>query len=393
MRGRTAIRFSIHYRDSTTHARAGTIETPHGAVRTPAFMPVGTQGTVKALTPDQVRESGAEMILGNTYHLALRPGEDVVREAGGLHRFMGWEGSILTDSGGFQIFSLASLRKVRDAGVEFRSHIDGDLIHLTPERAVAIQNALGADVVMVLDHCPPYPAEEKDLEEACARTLLWAERCAAAHTRDDQALFAIVQGGTDLDRRARMAQDLAALDFPGYAIGGVSVGEDLAQVRRVVAATAPLLPAGRPRYLMGVGSALEMLDGIAAGIDMFDCVLATRNARNAFLFTRSGAVRIRNKKYERDHGPIDSSCRCYACRKFTRAYLRHLYGRGEILAATLGSIHNLQHFQDLMTEARLAIAEGRFADLLAATRARPAGADPDEPSGGRPAATHGAEKP
>ncbi len=381
MRGRSAIRFSIDHRDGATHARAGTIETPHGTVRTPAFMPVGTQGTVKALTPDQVRESGTEMILGNTYHLSLRPGEEIVREAGGLHRFMGWEGSILTDSGGFQVFSLASLRKVIDGGVEFRSHIDGELIRLSPERAVAIQNALGADIIMVLDHCAPYPVKEKELEEACARTLLWAERCAAAHARDDQALFAIVQGGIDLDRRVRMARDLAALNFPGYAIGGVSVGEDLDQVRRVVAATAPLLPAERPRYLMGVGSALEMLEGIAAGVDMFDCVLATRNARNAFLFTRSGAVRIRNKKYEKDMGPLDPSCRCTTCRKFTRAYLRHLYGRGEILAATLGSLHNLQHFQDLMAEARGAIAAGRFPDLLASARARPAGADPDEPEG------------
>jgi len=359
------MRFEVLHQDQNSPARVGRIETPHGTVDTPAFLPVGTQAAVKALTPDQVRETGAQMILANTYHLALRPGEEVIREAGGLHRFMGWEGSILTDSGGFQVFSLAPLCKVDDRGVVFRSHIDGSTIPLTPERAVEIQNALGADIIMTLDHCPPHTATEEQVREAADRSLDWAIRSRRAHRRDDQALFAIVQGGTYLDVRRRMAAELGALDFPGYAIGGVSVGEDREEILRVISHTPGFLPREKPRYLMGVGSTLEMIEGVASGIDLFDCVLATRNARNASLFTREGVLRIRNQRYERDHGPLDSRCRCYACRKFSRAYLRHLFGRGEILAATLATIHNIQHFQDLLAEVREAVLSGRFAGLRA----------------------------
>ncbi len=363
MHGSSAIRFNVLERDPGSRARVARLDTPHGPVETPAYLPVGTQGAVKALTPDQVRATGTQMILANTYHLALRPGEDVVREAGGLHRFMGWEGPILTDSGGFQVFSLASLTRIDDRSVVFRSHIDGSPVDMTPERSVEIQNALGSDICMVLDHPPPHGVPEEEVRRAAERTLRWAVRSRDAHRREDQALFAIVQGGGLLDLRTRMAEELAALEFPGYAIGGVSVGEDRAEIHRVLAHTAPLLPADRPRYLMGVGSALEMVEGIAAGVDLFDCVLATRNARNASLFTREGIVRIRNKKYERDFGPLDARCGCLACRKFSRAYLRHLFSRGEILAATLASIHNIQHFQEFLAEVRGAIREGRFAEL------------------------------
>ena len=361
MTGSHAIRFTVLAKDLSTHGRAGILETPHGIVETPTYMPVGTQGTVKALTPEQVRDTGTRMILANTYHLALRPGEDVVQQAGGLHKFMGWEGPILTDSGGFQVLSLAPMRKIDDTGAVFRSHIDGSLMSLTPERAVQIQNALGPDILMVLDHCPPHTATPEEVRDAAERTLRWASRCRDAHGRDDQALFAILQGGGHDDLRRWMAEELSALDFPGYAIGGVSVGEDRSEILRVLGFTAPLLPEGKPRYLMGVGSALDLVEGIAAGVDLFDCVLPTRNARNAFLFTREGPVRIRNKAYERDFGPLDGNCRCYTCKKFSRAYLRHLYGRGEILASTLGSIHNIQHFQDLVGDIRRSILEGRFA--------------------------------
>ncbi len=363
MAGEKALRFTVLHRDASSSARIGRMETSHGAVDTPAFLPVGTQGAVKALTPDQVRETGTQMILANTYHLALRPGEDVVQAAGGLHGFMGWDGPILTDSGGFQVFSLASLCKVSDRGVVFRSHIDGSTIQLTPERAVEIQNALGADIIMALDHCPPHTALEDEVRRAAGRTLDWAQRSLRSHRREDQALFAIVQGGSDLDARSRMAEQLAALDFPGYAIGGVSVGESREEILRVLQHTPRFLPEEKPRYLMGVGSAREMIEGVASGIDLFDCVLATRNARNAFLFTRKGVVRIRNQAYERDYNPVDSECRCYACRKFSRAYLRHLFGRGEILGATLATIHNIQFFQELLSEIRQAICAGRFSDL------------------------------
>jgi queuine tRNA-ribosyltransferase len=323
-------------------------------------MPVGTQGTVKGLTPDQVRAAGTSILLGNTYHLALRPGDDVVAELGGLHRFMAWDGPILTDSGGFQVFSLTSIRKVTDAGVTFRSHIDGALLELTPERAVAIQQNLGSDVAMVLDECPPAAAAEPAMREAIRRTLLWAERCRKAHTRADQALFAIVQGGTNYEWRKGCAGPLVAMDFPGYALGGFSVGESPAAMHAALPACADLLPANKARYLMGVGRPEDLLAGVAAGIDMFDCVMPTRNGRNASAFTYSGPVRLRNAKHRRDPAPLESGCPCYTCSNFTRAYLHHLFQADEMLGPTLLSLHNIAFYLRLMADARKAIEENRF---------------------------------
>ncbi|MBI4604324.1 MAG: tRNA guanosine(34) transglycosylase Tgt [Planctomycetes bacterium] len=369
MLGEGSLRFSVTARDAATAARAGLLRLPHGSVDTPAFMPVGTQGAVKAILPRDLAETGAQMVLANTYHLALRPGQDVVREAGGLHRFMAWEGPILTDSGGFQVFSLASLREVTDEGVEFRSHLDGGLVRLTPERSIEIQNALGADVVMALDECPPATADRTQVERAEQRTACWAERSAAAHRREDQALFGIVQGGVYEDLRRLSAAQVTALGFPGYAIGGVSVGETPESVRAAVGATAPLLPGDRPRYVMGVGGPLDLLDMVAAGVDLFDCVLPTRNARNGALFTGAGVLNMRNLAHARDFKPLEDSCPCYACRRFTRAYLRHLYTRGEMLAGMLGTIHNLTFLQRLLAGAREAIAAGRYATFREAFQA------------------------
>jgi len=358
------IRFEIQSADSGTHARVARLHTPHGVVDTPAYMPVGTHGAVRGLTPEQVASTGTQMILGNTYHLHLRPGEDVVREAGGLHAFSAWSGPILTDSGGFQIFSLEQWNRMDENGVRFRSLVDGSMIELTPESAVRIQNDLGADIIMVLDHCPSLPAPRDKLEDAVERTTRWARRCKDAHERSDQALFGIVQGGGDEELRRKSLEGLLELDFPGYAIGGVSVGEEKREIHRVVAATAPLLPADRPRYLMGIGVEDDLLAGIAAGIDLFDCVLPTRNARNATLFSREGTIRIRNEKYQRDFRPLDPLCSCYTCQHFTRAYLRHLQLKKESLAGTLGSIHNIQYLQDLMSVCRGRIARGDFADFV-----------------------------
>ena len=354
------LRFAIDARDPHSSARVGRLKTTHGIVDTPAYCPVGTLAAVRGVTPDQVRATGAQMLLANAYHLHLRPGEDVVAAAGGLHRFMAWDGPILTDSGGFQVFSLERWNSVDDDGVTFRSHVDGGLVNLTPESLVAIQVALGSDIAMVLDHCPPYPATKVEVAHAVERTSLWAARCLKAHDRDDQALFAIVQGGTFPDLRVRSVDALLAHDFPGYAIGGVAVGEAKDEIHRVVAEVAPLLPEEKPRYLMGLGEPDDLLAGVAAGIDLFDCVIATRNARNATLFTRGGLVRIRNAAYERDFSPLDSQCACYTCRSFTRAYLRHLFSRKESLGGTLGSIHNIQFFQDLMAATRASISAGRF---------------------------------
>ncbi len=360
-----SFRFEILRRDSSTHARVGKLHTPHGVVDTPAYMPVGTHGAVRALTPDQVAETGSQIVLANTYHLHLRPGEDLVREAGGLHRFMAWDGPILTDSGGFQVFSLAHANRLDEDGVSFRSHIDGAEVRLTPEKAVEIQNALGADIIMAFDHCPSLPASREEVERAVDRTTRWASRCLRAHTRpDSQALFGIVQGGTHLDLRRRSLDGLASLDFPGYAIGGVSVGEPNDEIRRVIAEVGPWLPEDRPRYLMGIGTAEDILAGIAAGVDLFDCVMATRNARNASLFTREGPIKVRNQQYEGDLGPLDRHCRCYTCRHFSRAYLRHLHMRKESLAGTLGSIHNIYFLQDLLRRVREEIADGTLPDFL-----------------------------
>jgi queuine tRNA-ribosyltransferase len=341
-------------------ARRGRLTLAHGLVETPIFMPVGTQATVKGLTPDQIHATGAQIILGNTYHLALRPGDELVAEMGGLHRFMAWDKPILTDSGGFQVFSLAQIRKITDAGVSFRSHIDGTPLDLTPERAVRIQENLGSDIAMVLDECPPADAPEPAMREAIRRTILWAERCRQAHQRRDQVLFAIVQGGTNYELRRFCAEPLVQLDFPGYALGGFSVGESPEAMHAALPACAALLPAAKPRYLMGVGRPEDLLAGVAAGIDMFDCVMPTRNGRNASAFTSEGPIRLRNACHRRDSRPVESGCPCYCCVNFSRAYLHHLFQADEMLGPTLLSIHNISFYLRLMANARTAISEKRF---------------------------------
>jgi queuine tRNA-ribosyltransferase len=362
------IRFQIVATDGS--ARLGRLETSHGVVETPVFMPVGTQATVKGLTPLQIKAAGASILLGNTYHLTLRPGDEVIAELGGLHRFMGWDGPILTDSGGYQVFSLAASRQIDDRAVVFRSHIDGSLLELSPERAVAIQENLGSDIAMCLDECPSYPTTPEVLREAVRRTLHWAERCRASHRRPDQTLFAIVQGGTDLGLRETCAAALTALDFPGYALGGFSVGETPAQMVAVLPHAAAFLPADRPRYLMGVGRPVDILDAVASGVDMFDCVLPTRNGRNASAFTAEGPLRLRNARHKRDPAPLESGCLCYTCRNFSRAYLHHLFLAKEMLGPTLLSLHNVSFYCRLMAEVRQAIREGRFAAFRAVCLAR-----------------------
>lgn len=347
-------------------ARAGVLHTPHGALETPVFMPVGTQATVKAVSPRDLRETGAQIVLANTYHLYLRPGVEVVEAAGGLHRFMAWDRPILTDSGGFQVFSLAQRREITSDGVYFRSHIDGSRRLFTPESVMRAEEALGADIIMAFDECPPYPAEKEYVREATRRTHTWAERCRRAHARQDQALFGIVQGGVWPDLRRESAEVLAGLDFPGYGIGGLSVGEDKDQMKVALEATTPFLPPDKPRYLMGVGAPEDLLAGIAAGIDMFDCVLPTRNGRNGALLTRSGRLNIRNGGYKTEFRPVEANCRCYTCSNFTRAYIHHLFRAEELLAFTLATIHNLHFLIALVSGARRAILENRFADYQAA---------------------------
>ena len=342
-------------------ARRGRMETPHGDIETPEFMPVGTQGTVKGLTPEHLRSAGAQIILGNTYHLALRPGDELIAEMGGLHRFMAWDRPILTDSGGFQVFSLARIRQVSDAGVSFQSHIDGTPLDLTPERAIAIQENLGSDIAMVLDECPPADAPEAVIRDAIRRTILWAERCRKAQTRRDQALFAIVQGGTNYEWRKACAGPLVGMDFPGYALGGFSVGESPAAMHAALPACVDLLPVAKPRYLMGVGRPEDILAGVAAGIDLFDCVMPTRNGRNASGFTADGPIRLRNAAHRRDSSPVESGCPCYTCTTFSRAYLHHLFHADEMLGPTLLSLHNVAFYLRLTAEARRAIEKNRFA--------------------------------
>ena len=325
----------------------------------PAFMPVGTAGTVKGLEIEQVRATGTQMVLGNTYHLTLRPGEEVVRHLGGLHRFMGWDGPILTDSGGFQVFSLARIVKITDEAAVFRSHIDGRLLELSPRRAVRIQEALGSDVAMVLDHVVALPNRPERIRDAAERTIRWAQLSRQAATRSDQALFAIIQGGLDPQLRIDSARRLAELDFPGYALGGLSVGEEPAEMLRVLDVTVPEMPAEKPRYLMGVGRPEDLLEAIRRGVDMFDCVMPTRNGRNAMAFTDHGTLRLRNAQYERDPRPLEEGCPCPACRR-SRAYIRHLFAAGEMLGPILLSIHNLTYYQRLLSGARSAIAEDRF---------------------------------
>jgi queuine tRNA-ribosyltransferase len=354
-----AIDFTLLRTDSNSHARLGRITTPHGEIATPAFAPVGTQATVKALDPRDLRELGTELILSNTYHLYLRPGADVVAALGGVHSFMGWDGPILTDSGGFQVFSLAENRRVTDEGVEFRSHIDGSRHFFTPEMVVRTQELLGADIIMALDECAE-PDDRAYNEQALARTHAWAERCLHAHTRTGQALFGIVQGGIFPDLRRTSAKFLSGLDFPGYAVGGLSVGESKEEMLATLDVTVPLLPKKKPRYLMGVGAPEDLLEGVARGVDMFDCVLPTRLARNGALFTRNGRINIRNAQYERDAAPIEAGCRCATCQRFSRAYLRHLFKARELLAPRLATIHNVHFLLELMRDIRAAIADGSF---------------------------------
>ncbi len=356
--------FEILHTDSNSNGRTGVVRTAHGEFRTPAFMPVGTRGTVKGIVPDLLKQTGSEIILGNTYHLILRPGVDVIEQAGGLHKFTGWDGSILTDSGGFQVFSLAQLRKIDDEGVSFSSHIDGQVIRLEPAEVTRIQNRLGADIIMAFDECPPWPVDFEKAKEAVERTIRWAKICKEVHERDEQWLFGIVQGSLFTELRDICVQELVALDFPGYALGGLSVGESAELRKKIVDEFAPKLPADKPRYLMGVGMPIDIVDSVASGIDMFDCVLPTRNGRNGYAFTSSGPVKLRNEQYKFDFGPIDANCSCYCCRKFSRAYVRHLFLVGEMLGPILLSIHNVSFFQKLMNDIRQSIKENKLSELV-----------------------------
>lgn len=339
------------------------METPHGIIQTPVFMPVGTQATVKTMSPDELLDLGVEILLSNTYHLFLRPGPELVAEAGGLHRFMGWPRAILTDSGGYQVFSLADRRRITEEGVLFRSHLDGSQRFLGPEEAVRIQSLLGADIIMAFDECPPYPAEREYVKQSLERTARWADRCRKAHHRPDQALFGIVQGGTYPDLRRLSVELTTELDFPGYAVGGLSVGEPKELMYEILEETVPLLPRDKPRYLMGVGSPDALLAGVARGIDMFDCVLPTRIARNGTVFTKEGRIIVRDAAHARDFRPLDEGCNCYACRNFTRAYIRHLFKAGEILGLRLATIHNLHFLLDLMAEIRAHLLAGDFGEF------------------------------
>ena len=356
-----AVTYELIKQCPVTGARAGRLHTPHGSFETPMFMPVGTQGTVKTLSPEELKEMGAGFILGNTYHLFLRPGHDIVKKAGGLHRFMNWNGGILTDSGGFQVFSLGDLRKITEEGVDFRSHLDGSKQFLSPEKSMEIQMALGADIAMAFDECTPYPA---DYEYACSSmrlTTRWARRCLAAHDREDQALFGIVQGGMYKDLRQESAESLVGMDFPGYAIGGLSVGEPKPLMYELLEHTTPFLPAGKARYLMGVGTPDCLVEGVARGIDMFDCVFPTRVARNGTAITSRGRVVVRNAAFTDDFSPLDPECDCYTCKNYSKAYLRHLIRCDEIFGLRLMSLHNLHYLIHLMQRIRLAIMEDRFA--------------------------------
>lgn len=355
------VSFTLKKECTRTMARRGELKTPHGVIQTPVFMPVGTQATVKTMAPHELKEIGAGIILSNTYHLHLRPGEDLVQEAGGLHGFMNWDGAVLTDSGGFQVFSLSELRKITDDGVQFRSHIDGSPRFFSPESVMAIENALGADIIMAFDECPPFPATKEYMEVSLRRTLDWAKRCKEAHKRPDvQALFGIVQGGEYLDMRKRAAEELVELDLPGYAIGGLSVGEPKPIMHEVLEFTTPLLPKHKPRYLMGVGSPDDLFEGVERGVDMFDCVLPTRIARNGTVLTSRGKLVIRNAKYARDFAPLDESCSCRVCRDFTRAYIRHLIKADEVLGIRLTTYHNLFFLLRTMEGIRKSIEEDRF---------------------------------
>jgi len=352
--------FTVQVQDPHTAARAGLLRTTHGSVTTPIFMPVGTQATVKTVTPDELKECGAQIILSNTYHLALRPGAERVAELGGLHTFMGWDRPILTDSGGFQVFSLGHLRRVTDEGVAFRSHIDGAALFFTPERVIQLEEWLGADIIMPLDECLGFPMTEQAARVAAARTLRWAERSLAATTRADQTLFGIVQGGVYPQLRRECAREMAALPFLGHSIGGLSIGEDKATMHAMITEVVPLLPPERPRYLMGVGAPEDLWEGVARGVDMFDVVLPTRIARNGALLTRRGRLNIRNSMHASSRAPIEQGCPCYTCQRFTLAYLHHLFRAEELLAYRLATLHNLRFMLDLAAEIRASILAGCF---------------------------------
>ncbi|MDH7490225.1 MAG: tRNA guanosine(34) transglycosylase Tgt [Anaerolineae bacterium] len=381
--------FAVQYEDKQSAARLGMMRTPHGDIPTPVFAPVGTQATVKTLAPRDLERLGATLILANTYHLYLRPGPDIVEEMGGLHRFMGWRGPILTDSGGFQVFSMEDLRKVTEDGVVFRSHVDGSEHIFTPEKVMRIQEQLGADIIMCFDECAT-PTDYAYSKAAMERTHRWAERCKTAHTRPDQALFGIVQGGIFPDLRRESAAFIASLDFPGIAIGGLSVGESKQEMYRTLELLEPGLPRHKPRYLMGVGAPEDILEAVARGVDMFDCVLPTRLARNGAVFTRTGRLNLRNAQYTRDPRPIEDGCACYTCQNFSRGYMRHLVMSDEILGLHLATIHNVHFLLQLMRDIRKAIADDRFAlfkdDFLAAFRV------PDEQVRARNRALRGSRK-
>lgn len=359
-----AVRYELIKTCKQSGARLGRLHTPHGIIETPIFMPVGTQATVKSMTPEELKEIGSQIILSNTYHLYMRPGHEIVKKAGGLHKFMNWDKPILTDSGGFQVFSLGPLRKIVEEGVEFRSHLDGSKHFLTPEKAVEIQNALGSDIMMAFDECAPYPADRDYVKNSLERTTRWLERCKEAHKNtENQALFGIIQGGMYKDLREQSAKEITAIDLPGYAIGGLSVGEPKPLMYEVLEHTTPLMPEDKPRYLMGVGSPDDLVEGVIRGVDMFDCVLPTRIARNGTAMTSQGKVVVRNASYAEDFTPLDPECECYTCKNYTKAYIRHLVKTNEILGARLITTHNLHFLLDLMAKIREAIMEDRLLDF------------------------------
>lgn len=355
------MQFNLTHHDGS--ARRGHLIFDRGTVDTPAFMPVGTYGTVKAMTPEELVDLGVQIILGNTFHLMLRPGAEIIKKHGGLHGLMHWQGPILTDSGGFQVFSLAKMRNISEQGVQFNSPVDGSRVFLSPEVSMQVQRDLGSDIVMIFDECMPYPADQELVRSSMELSLRWAARSKAAHEGNPNALFGIVQGGTHADLRLESAEGLKSIGFDGYAIGGLSVGEPADERNTVLEACLAELPVDKPRYLMGVGKPEDLIEGVRRGVDMFDCVIPTRNARTGFLYTHSGIVRIRNSRYKDDTRPIDPQCECYTCRNYSRAYLRHLDKCGEILGARLNTIHNLYYFQDLMRQVRAAIESGRYDDF------------------------------